>query len=75
MVVSSDDWLQVFSKARPQGRLASLSGIAGRLTSIADTSASTVTITLVASSCVIDVRVFGIDLNSLVICVSILSAA
>ena len=54
--------------------MASLSGIARRLTSIADTSASTVTITLVASSCVIDVRVFGIDLNSLVICASILSA-
>ena len=53
--------------------MTALPSVVRRLASVADTSSSAIRIILVTSSCVVNVRILGIDLDSLVICASILA--
>ena len=53
--------------------MTSLPSVVGRLASVANTSSSAIRIVLVTSSCVVNIRILGINLDSLVICASILA--
>ena len=53
--------------------MTALPSVVGRLASVTDTSSSAIRIVFVTSSCVVNVRILCIDLDSLVICASILA--
>ena len=75
MIMACGDWLEILSQAWSQGRLTTVSCIVGRLAPIADASSSPIAIIFLAPSRIVDVRVFGIDLNSLVVGAPTLTSA